>query len=48
MRVYHFHTPDLVPAIVQADCAIVIDVLRATTTIAHTLANGAEAVVTLR
>ena len=48
MKVFHYHTPDLVPPDFSADCAIVLDILRATTTIAHTLANGAEAVVTLK
>lgn len=47
MQVLHYHTPDLVPADFAADCAVVIDVLRATTTIATTLLRGCEAVVTL-
>jgi phosphosulfolactate phosphohydrolase-like enzyme len=48
MHVLHYHTPDLVPSDHNADCAVVIDVLRATSTIAHVLSAGAEAVVALR
>lgn len=44
MRVFVYHTPELVPAGELPDCAIAIDVLRATTTIATVLANGAAAV----
>ncbi|MGF1576093.1 MAG: 2-phosphosulfolactate phosphatase family protein [Cyanophyceae cyanobacterium] len=55
MTVFHlFHTPEATPDPSQAqvttpngagpDCAVVIDVLRATTTIATALAAGAEAV----
>jgi 2-phosphosulfolactate phosphatase len=44
MRSFVYHTPELVPAEPMPDCAVVIDVLRATTTIAAALANGAEAV----
>ncbi|MFM2429166.1 MAG: hypothetical protein RLZZ511_379 [Cyanobacteriota bacterium] len=44
MKISVFHTPELVPDKVTADCAIAIDVLRATTTIATALANGAEAI----
>ncbi|WP_416675493.1 2-phosphosulfolactate phosphatase family protein [Egbenema bharatensis] len=44
MKVSVFHTPELVPTGQIPDCAIVIDVLRATTTIATALAAGAEAV----
>lgn len=44
MKISVFHTPELVPDEVTADCAIVIDVLRATTTMAAALANGAEAI----
>jgi 2-phosphosulfolactate phosphatase len=44
MKISVFHTPELVPDQVTADCAIAIDVLRATTTIATALANGAEAI----
>ncbi len=43
MHIYVFHTPELVPDGVP-DCAVAIDVLRATSTIATALANGAEAV----
>ncbi len=43
MRVSLFHTPERVPP-ERPDCAVVIDVLRATTTIATALAAGAEAV----
>lgn len=44
MRSFVYHTPELVPSEPMPDCAVVIDVLRATTTIAAALANGAEAV----
>jgi 2-phosphosulfolactate phosphatase len=44
MRVFVYHTPELIPAGELPDCAIAIDVLRATSTIATALANGAEAV----
>jgi 2-phosphosulfolactate phosphatase len=44
MKFFLFHTPEQVPAQNDADCAIAIDVLRATTTIAAALAVGAEAV----
>lgn len=44
MKVSVFHTPELVPSEQIPDCAIVIDVLRATTTMATALAAGAEAV----
>ena len=49
MQITYFHTSECVPA-VQAvaeggpDAAVVIDVLRATTTIAWSLQNGAEAI----
>jgi 2-phosphosulfolactate phosphatase len=39
-----FHTPELTPTDRLPDCAIAIDVLRATTTMAAALAAGAEAV----
>jgi 2-phosphosulfolactate phosphatase len=39
-----YHTPELTPANSLPDCAVVIDVLRATTTIATALSSGAEAV----
>jgi 2-phosphosulfolactate phosphatase len=49
MRIAYFHTSEAVPAVtpVEAggpDAAVVIDVLRATTTIAWSLQNGAEAI----
>lgn len=44
MKLFHYHMPELVPAQAAADCAVAIDVLRATTTIAAALAAGAEAV----
>lgn len=39
-----FHTPELTPSETLPDCAIAVDVLRATTTMATALAAGAEAV----
>ncbi len=49
MQISYFHTSECVPELRPAveggpDAAVVIDVLRATTTIAWSLANGAEAV----
>lgn len=49
MQISYFHTSESVPAIRPpaeggADAAVVIDVLRATTTIAWSLQNGAEAI----
>ena len=44
MRIFYFHSPDRVPTEGTADAAVVIDVLRATTTMAWALQNGAEAV----
>ncbi len=44
MRFFHFHTPEQVPLSGIPECAVAIDVLRATTTIATALAAGAEAV----
>jgi len=44
MKVFVYHTPELTPINVVPDCAIAVDVLRATTTIATALAAGAEAV----
>lgn len=44
MKLSIFHTPELTPATVDADCAIAVDVLRATSTIVTALASGAEAV----
>ncbi len=48
MKFFVFHTPELVPAQNTADCAIAIDVLRATTTIATALSVGAEAIQVFR
>ncbi len=44
MKLWFFHTPELVPTDGTPDCAIAIDVLRATSTIATALHAGAEAV----
>ncbi|OUC16589.1 MAG: 2-phosphosulfolactate phosphatase [Alkalinema sp. CACIAM 70d] len=44
MKLFVYHTPELTPSPCVADCAIAIDVLRATTTIATALGVGAEAV----
>jgi 2-phosphosulfolactate phosphatase len=44
VKVSIFHTPELIPSDSQPDCAIAIDVLRATSTISTALAAGAEAV----
>lgn len=44
MRLFVYHTPELTPTDIVPDCAIAVDVLRATTTIAAALAAGAEAV----
>ena len=44
MKLFIYHTPEETPTDTQADCAIVVDVLRATTTIATALNAGAEAV----
>lgn len=44
MKLFVYHTPELTPTDAVPDCAIVVDVLRATTTIAAALAAGAEAV----
>lgn len=49
MQISYFHTSETVPAVLGPaeggpDAAVVIDVLRATTTIAWSLQNGAEAV----
>ncbi|MFN5514583.1 MAG: 2-phosphosulfolactate phosphatase, partial [Cyanobacteriota bacterium] len=44
MEVFIYHTPELTPPDSLPDCAVVIDVLRATSTIATALENGAEAV----
>lgn len=44
MKLFFYHTPELTPSDSLPDCAVVIDVLRATTTIATALNAGAEAV----
>jgi len=49
MQISYFHTSEAVPAVLPTaeggpDAAVVIDVLRATTTIAWSLQNGAEAI----
>ena len=44
MKLFVYHTPELTPTDLLPDCAVVIDVLRATTTIATALDAGAEAV----
>ena len=46
MKLFVYHTPELTPTDNLPDCAVVIDVLRATTTIATVLEAGAEAVQT--
>ena len=44
VKLFVYHTPELTPTDTLPDCAVVIDVLRATTTIATALNAGAEAV----
>lgn len=44
MKLFVYHTPELVPTGSIPDCAIAIDVLRATTTMVTALGTGAEAV----
>lgn len=44
MKLFVYHTPELTPTDQVPDCAIAVDVLRATTTIATVLAAGGEAV----
>ena len=44
MEIFVYHTPEATPPAVLPTCAVVIDVLRATTTIATALKVGAEAV----
>ncbi len=44
MKLFVYHTPERTPTDRLPDCAVVIDVLRATTTIATALNAGAEAV----
>ena len=48
VKLFVFHTPELTPPEPVPDCAIAIDVLRATTTIASALANGAATVRAFR
>ena len=44
MKISVYYTPESTPENVTPDCAVVIDVLRATTTIATALNNGAKSV----
>ena len=44
MKLFVYQTPESVPQSSLPDCAIAVDVLRATTTIANALLSGAEAV----
>ncbi|MEA5557253.1 2-phosphosulfolactate phosphatase family protein [Nodularia spumigena] len=44
MKLFIYHTPELTPTGETPDCAIAVDVLRATSTIATVLASGGEAV----
>ncbi|HEY9893074.1 MAG TPA: 2-phosphosulfolactate phosphatase family protein [Candidatus Sericytochromatia bacterium] len=44
MKLFTYHTPELTPTDKVPDCAIALDILRATTTIATALNSGAEAV----
>lgn len=44
MKLFIYHTPELTPTDKMPDCAIAVDVLRATTTMATVLASGGEAV----
>lgn len=44
MKLFVYHTPELTPTDSVPDCAIAIDVLRATSTIATAFHSGAEAV----
>lgn len=44
MKFWVYHTPEQVPSGELPDCAVVVDVLRATTTMAVALAAGATAV----
>ncbi len=46
MKLSYFHVAGDVPLDLEPDAAVVIDVLRATTTIACALSNGAEAILT--
>ncbi|MEH2249090.1 2-phosphosulfolactate phosphatase family protein [Nostoc sp.] len=44
MKLFVYHTPELTPTDETPECAIAVDVLRATSTIATVLAAGGEAV----
>ncbi|MTJ52141.1 2-phosphosulfolactate phosphatase family protein [Anabaena sp. UHCC 0253] len=44
MKIFVYHTPELTPTDAVAECAIAVDVLRATSTMATVLAAGGEAV----
>ena len=44
MKLFTYHTPELTPKDKVPDCAIALDILRATTTISTALNAGAEAV----
>ncbi|NEP41189.1 MAG: 2-phosphosulfolactate phosphatase, partial [Okeania sp. SIO2H7] len=44
MKLFVYHTPEETPTDKLPDCAIAVDVLRATTTMATALDAGAEAV----
>lgn len=44
MKLFVYHTPELTPADKAPDCAIAVDVLRATSTMATVLAAGGEAI----
>jgi len=44
VKLFIYHTPELTPADKIPDCAIAVDVLRATSTMATVLASGGEAV----
>ena len=44
MKIFVYHTPELTPIDIVPECAIAVDVLRATSTMATVLAAGGEAV----
>jgi len=44
VKLFIYHTPELTPTDKVPDCAIAVDVLRATTTMATVLASGGEAI----
>lgn len=48
MKIFVYHTPELTPDDHLPECAVVIDVLRATTTIATALNQGAKSVRAFR